>query len=586
MATERSAGPRWPAGVRAAASTAIPVVIGLAAGDLGAGLIATIGAFTSGFGSGRPYFNRGVALAVIAVTLALAVTLGAAAAPIGWLGVLTVTAVGVTAVWLCNALAVGPPGAYIFVVACAAGIGVSAAHLSPWRIGLLVLGGGAIAWMVHMAAMVTGFRRPERAAVAAAGEAVATYIEAAGTDQEGAARHRAAAALQQSWNVLISYQPMAPPSASVVHRLRAANHALHVLFATAMSGAAHHGALPRAGDARELAGLRMSPNALAARDVTLMPLGRPGPATLLRQAVVPGALTRHVMVRVAVAAPIAGAIASTLGFARAYWAIAAAVLVLHQGADWLRTLRRGIERLLGTWVGLGLAALILLVHPQGLWLAAVLAVLSFTIAILVVRTYALAAVFITATALTIASGAHRVDVGGLLIDRGVDTLIGCAVGLAVYLALTRRQEATRLTDAIADTLDAAAVTATNLGRQDATTLLARAARRDLQVATMGMLDAYDAAVGGSAPRRKSAERHLPTVVAAEQLAYRTLAACWAMQQGTVATLPEIHPERYPAMLRELAAAVRTGAPPPPLDDPPVFARTEVSAVRESLRPPD
>jgi uncharacterized membrane protein YccC len=185
-------------------------------------------------------------------------------------------------------------------------------------------------------------------------------------------------------------------------------------------------------------------------------------------------------------------------------------------------------------------------------------VLSFTIAILVVRTYALAAVFITAIALTIASGAHRVDVGGLLIDRGVDTLIGCPVGLAVYLALTRRQEATRLTDAIADTLDAAAVTATNLGRQDATTLLARAARRDLQVATMGMLDAYDAAVGGSAPRRKSAELHLTTVVAAEQLAYRTLAACWAMQHpGTVATLPEIHPERYPAMLRGLAAAVRT-----------------------------
>jgi uncharacterized membrane protein YccC len=214
-------------------------------------------------------------------------------------------------------------------------------------------------------------------------------------------------------------------------------------------------------------------------------------------------------------------------------------------------------------------------------------VLSFTIAILVVRTYALAAVFITAIALTIASGAHRVDVGGLLIDRGVDTLIGCPVGLAVYLALTRRQEATRLTDAIADTLDAAAVTATNLGRQDATTLLARAARRDLQVATMGMLDAYDAAVGGSAPRRKSAELHLTTVVAAEQLAYRTLAACWAMQHpGTVATLPEIHPERYPAMLRGLAAAVRTGAPPPPLDDPPVFARTEVSAVRESMRPPD
>jgi hypothetical protein len=80
-------------------------------------------------------------LSVIAVMLSVAVALGDWAAQIPWLSVLTVSVIALVAVWLCRALEVGPPGAYIFVVACAAGIGASAAHLTRLRIGLLVLAG-------------------------------------------------------------------------------------------------------------------------------------------------------------------------------------------------------------------------------------------------------------------------------------------------------------------------------------------------------------------------------------------------------------------------------------------------------------
>ncbi|MBI3691499.1 MAG: FUSC family protein, partial [Mycolicibacterium aromaticivorans] len=181
-----NAPPRWPIGLRAAISTAIPVTAGWAAGAMGSGLIATLGAFTSRFGGDRPYANRGIELATVAVSLAAAVALGGWSAQVPWLGVLMVSLVAVAAVWLCNALAVGPPGAYLFVVACAAGIGASAAHLAPWTLGLLVLAGGAVAWLVQMAGALFGFRKPERAAVAAAAEAVAGYIEAANSPQERA----------------------------------------------------------------------------------------------------------------------------------------------------------------------------------------------------------------------------------------------------------------------------------------------------------------------------------------------------------------------------------------------------------------
>jgi len=526
---------RLPVALRAAISTTIPVLAGWATGNLGAGLIATLGGFTSRYGIGRPYLSRGVQLAVVAVSLAAAVAAGAWAAAIAWLGVLTISVVAVAAVWLCNALAVGPPGAYVFVVACAAGVGVSASHLSPWQIGLLVLAGGAVAWLLQMAGAAAGLRRPERAAVRTAADDVAAYIESLGGPGQDPARHRAASALHTAWTALISHQPLAAPAGSELHRLRAATHAVHVLFAAAMSAATADTAMaPGSADlARSLGSLRADPDAVANRDTDRLPLGRPPTRELLRRALRTGSQTRRVMVRVAVGVPLTGWAAAGLGVDRAYWAMAAAVLVLHQGTPLWRTLRRGAERLLGTWIGLGLAAAIIVVHPQGWFLAAVLALLQFAIEMLVTRNYLLASVFITATALTIGTAARHLDpgqVGHLLLTRGVDTLIGCAVGLAVYAALAGRQEADRLGDAVAATRAAVTAAEAFAAAGDAVSVDARTARRDLQRATFDMLEAHEAAAAGSREQRATADRLWPDVVAAEHASYRIIAALWAIER--------------------------------------------------------
>jgi uncharacterized membrane protein YccC len=575
---------RWPIAVRAAVSTAIPVVIGSAAGDVGAGLIATLGAFTSRFGGDRPYLNRGVQLAVVSVALAAAVTVGAWAAEVPWLGIAVVSLVAVAAVWLCNALAVGPPGAYVFALACAAGVGVSAAQLVPWQLGALVLSGGAVAWLVQMAGVVGDSKRPERAALSAAGAAVADYVEAVGSPSETAARHRAATSLHGAWNALISFQP-AKRSDGTLLRLRAATHSLHVLFADSMSATAvGDGPAPGAADtARRIAQLTLAPETVSTRATDRVPLGRPRAATLLLGALQPGSHVRHVMVRVAIAAPLAGVAAMLLGIGHAYWAIAAAVLVLHQGADRSRTLRRGADRLAGTWVGLILAAGILWLHPQGWWLAVILAVLQLVIEMLVVRHYGLASVFITAAALTIATGTRHVDIGDLLLARGSDTLVGCAVGVAVFLVASRFQESSRLIDSIADTVDAVAATVPHLAA-DTATLAARASRRDLQLAAIDLRDAADAAAAGSARLRAAGERLRPAANAAEHLAYGTIAACWEMD--TRAAGPLLGSEdaaAFRTQLCALAVALRTRATPPALGDAPQFVAGDVNALCEAVR---
>lgn len=262
--------------------------------------------------------------------------------------------------------------------------------------------------------------------------------------------------------------------------------------------------------------------------------------------------------------------------------MAAAVLVLHQGFDWRRTMQRGIERTLGTWLGLVLAGGILLATPGGPWLAVILGALQFLIEMFVVRNYTMAVIFITPAALTIASGGHHVaDVSAFLLARGVDTAIGCAVALLVFWLTRRDHPAARPPESIAATLDAISVVVRHLAAGAVTTDQARGDRRDLQLRAMAMLPVYDTAIGGSTRSRVAAERLWPTIVATEQLAYRTLAASWATERSDSPITPD-NAERITATIGDLAHAVRTGRPATDITEPPVFGATELGAIRASL----
>ncbi|QRY45897.1 FUSC family protein [Mycolicibacterium boenickei] len=552
---------RWPFALRAGICMAVPVLVGWLAGDTTAGLIATIGGFTSLYGSGRPYLNRGAYLGVVAVCFAVAVALGDWASSAPWLGVLTVTMIAAVATLVCHALSVGPPGAYMVVLACAAGTGTPATlHLSPGHHAALVLAGGAFAWLVHMSGALFRPRGPEKAAVAAAAAAVAAYIETPSADT----RHRAALLLHTAWVNLVTYQPVQPKPDQTLYRLRVVNRRLHVLFAEAMRAA--EAGVPLTYDGAALARHLATVPADAITDehgAEGVPLGRPSIVQLLRRAMTPGSVSLQLTVRVGIAVAISGVIAvlisQALTMTHAYWAMAAAVLMLHQGFDWQRTVARGVERTLGTWLGLGVAGAILALHPQGLWLALVIGALQFVIEMYVVRNYTLAVVFITPAALTIASGGQPVDnLGELLLTRGSDTLIGCAVALAVYWATQRLRRPTGLRTAIAATLDAVTNTLPHLAADDVTSPAARTDRRDLQLRAMELLPAYDGSVGGSTTQRVGAERMWPTVVATEQLAYRTLAACWGAERDGDTDAGAVAAADTAAALAEQASALREG----------------------------
>ena len=531
----RAATGRWAQAARATACMGAPLLAGWVTGDIVAGLPATIGAFTALYAVDRPYLSRARYLAVIAISLALAVTVGIWASAVAWAGVLTVALIAMAATAVCNALDVGPPGAYMFALACAVGTGLHAARPDPLGTGLLVLAGGAFAWLVGMSGAVIRPRGPEQASVAAAGRAVEAFLEAVGTPRQDAAGHEAALALYGSWTVLVSQQPAGARPAGELGRLRALNRELHLLFAGAMR-AADRGVRPgadRVALGRRLAAAVRRPDAYPVRRPGHeLEFGRPPARTLLRQAVTPGSHALLVVTRVGVAALVAGFIGAGLGLAHAYWAIAAAVLVLYQGLDWTRTWYKGVQRTAGTCAGLVLAAALLTAQPAGLWLMAALMLLQFAIEVSVIRNYALAVVFITPTALLIASRGGAVPgAGQLVVARGADTVLGCAVALVVFRLLARHAVAGWVPKAVAGTLDAVATTLAYLAPAAVTTSAAQAARHDLQKRAIALMNAYERDVGGPARQRRAAESVWPTVAATQRLAYRALNACWAMEEA-------------------------------------------------------
>jgi len=172
--------------------------------------------------------------------------------------------------------------------------------------------------------------------------------------------------------------------------------------------------------------------------LSLTPLALPRVRTKTPRAlreILPGpafaADARLLLLRVAIVAVAGVLLGTVIDQPRTYWVVGSGIAVIGVVAARRAAFQRGLHRMLGTVVGAGAYALLALLHPAGLWLAALLGLLQFVIEIIVVRHYALALVFITPLVLLLA-GAATGTIGSLDIaaERVVDTLVGAALGAA------------------------------------------------------------------------------------------------------------------------------------------------------------
>jgi hypothetical protein len=136
--------------------------------------------------------------------------------------------------------------------------------------------------------------------------------------------------------------------------------------------------------------------------------------------------------RYAIAIAAAGTAGLSLGVDHANWAMAAAAGPLV-ASDVSGRVRRGIHRLGGTFIGLVVAAVLLVPQPSGYVLAICVMALLFPTELFMTHHHAVALGFFTPLIMLMTDLAEPAAPLELLTDRGVDTIIG--VGAAIMVAL-------------------------------------------------------------------------------------------------------------------------------------------------------
>ena len=135
---------------------------------------------------------------------------------------------------------------------------------------------------------------------------------------------------------------------------------------------------------------------------------------------------------------LAGLAALLLGVGHAYWAVLAVIAVVPPPFMRL-SLRRGVQRMVGTVAGVGLMAIVFSFHPEPWVLIVVWAICQFVTEILISQHYGLALLFITPLVLAITELATPSATDVVLLDRVVATLIGAAVTMLLLWVVARRR---------------------------------------------------------------------------------------------------------------------------------------------------
>lgn len=403
---------RWVA-ARAAVTAALPLIGISVIGNHHDAFMAGLGVFAVLYGASGPVRRRFRTIPLAGAGLLLAIGVGTLTAGQPALGILAMVVVATVAALVTNALAIGPPAAFFFTLDVGIGHLAATNGAPPEKvIGYAALGvlsaivvGTSDAWL-----RVRGI---EEDAVSNAEHLVDAYVDEDDPDEIPHARRRAAGALNRAWTAVTD----GGTQDAFEGRLQRLNNRYASTVARAVGN-------PDGEVTAEMALLETA-------RVRQVSLGRPRARWSLRQALRWPSEDLLVAARVASATLLAGAIALLLDNAHAYWAAAFAVLVVQIGGTRTAQMQRAVQRTIGTAGGLLVFSVILQIDPGHWWLVALIVCFQGTVELLITRNYAVAVTMMTPLALIIASRLTAMDTERLVIDRGVDTVIG--VGAAVIV---------------------------------------------------------------------------------------------------------------------------------------------------------
>lgn len=436
-----SSAPRWPGALRAALALYVPGLLCLALGFEQHMLLLAAGGFSVIYGEGQPYRTRWRFITISGALLTSGVMIGNAVGHVAWehinngetmwwlalIAALTVL-FGFIGSFIQNALLLPPPGVF-FIIMVTGGASMGArGGLTPWEVGLWAALGALSGLFFGMAAYLVNPHGPEENAVDNLCKAVQDFRE----NPSIAGNHKAQTALANAWAILASAgiitggRIIRPELSHLVERTQKAR--IELMRINASSGI-----IPVSDE------LSDSP-ALVDPSRATIPLAQPDARSRINRSL---RWNSHAMVtaqRVAVAGILAAFVGIALGFDRPDWAVVSAVMMLQWGPERIPGMVRGMQRMLGSLIGIVIFAFLHHFEVGGFWLLTVLAICQFGAEVFVVKNYAITVIFTTPLALLMGSSSTQ-DLGHTLNSRTIEVLLSVVAGVAVLWFLRPKAEA-------------------------------------------------------------------------------------------------------------------------------------------------
>ncbi|WP_018296090.1 FUSC family protein [Corynebacterium lubricantis] len=431
--TFHSSAPRWPGALRAATAVTVPGAIALALGHENAIVLIASGGFIVIYGEGHPYRSRIKVMLIAALMLVAGATAGAFVGSVMWeqlnaggsqwwlmlSGMFTVLLATIGA-YAQNALQLRPPGVFFIVMVAGGSTMLARSGLNPLEVGGWAILGAASAILVGMSGALVHPHGPERQAVITADKAVANFEEAEPTIGK---HHQAQTAVSDAWSALgdagiISGGKVVHPSQRhLVERTQDAHRRLVVRNSEV--GYSHN-------NDDDL-------GVLFDEQRMVIPHTRPSVMYRLTRSANRHSHAYITAEKVFIATTLAALVGVSLGFDRPDWAVVSALLMLQWGPDRVPGQIRGIHRLVGSLIGIGLFGIFQYFEVSGWTLLLALAFCQFGAEIFVVKNYAITVVFTTPLALLMGSSLTQ-PLGEVFVARTGEVFLSIVFGsLALWL---------------------------------------------------------------------------------------------------------------------------------------------------------
>lgn len=407
---------RWPGALRAALAIILPGAVAIFIGHPDAVLLVSAGAFSVIYGEGHPYRTRRRVILTAGAILTTAATAGSLVGVHGLvLSALFTVALATLGAFLQNALRLPPPGSFFIVMV--AGGSTMLRGIPPWEVAGWSLAGVAAAYVLGMSPRFWDPHGPEERAVSALEKAADAFVDSS-TDFL-ARHHQAQSAVATAWQALAD--------AGVIRggRIRQASQAslVHRALAAQQRIVTHHQQVGGNSDPLSDSPTYVDP------DRTSIPHTKPTMRYRIYRAAVGNSHAVVTAEKIALGGLATAFVGLALGLNRPDWGAVSVLLLLQWGPDRVPGTIRGVQRMLGSVLGVCVFALIASFSPHGWALLLALAACQFCAEILVVKNYALCVIFSTPLALLMgnSSGHLAQTIGFRMAEIGLSVVMAMLV---------------------------------------------------------------------------------------------------------------------------------------------------------------